>query len=286
MNISFIGAGKVGTSFGLYIKRKNINVVGYFSENIEDSKNASFRTDSQTYQNLNSLVCDSNIILITTNDDNIKTVKDKLLNEVNINLKNKIVVHMSGSYSSDILKELKEYGCHVYSMHPLQSFSDIDTSVDKLQTTVFSIEGKKDKIGILEDLLDRTKNKHFQIDTDNKELYHISACIVSNYLVTLIDLGLDFLKQIGISEQDGLDAIMPLIDGTIDNIKQSGTKNALTGPIARGDIDTIKSHLTSIEINAPDNLLFYKLMALKTLDISSNSDSKVQEMKDILNLNK
>lgn len=284
MNISFIGAGKVGTSFGLYLKKKGIKIIGYQSKNLEDAKSSSLRTDALAYEDLNTLVSDSDIIFITTNDDNIKTVKDNLIKEVNIQLRDKIIVHMSGSYSSKIIKELSQYGCYVYSMHPLQSFSDIDTSVTKLQETVFTIEGQEEKIHIIKNLLDKTGNKYFEIDTNNKELYHVSACIVSNYLVTLIDLGLDFLKQIGINEDDGLDALMPLIDGTIDNIKRFGTKDALTGPIARGDINTIESHLNSIEANAPNNLSLYKLMGLKTLDLSSNSPSKIIEMERLLDL--
>lgn len=284
MNISFIGAGKVGTSFGLYLKKNGIKIIGYKSKNLEDAKNSSLRTDGLAYQDLSTLVSDSDIIFITTNDDNIKVIKDDLIKEVNIQLRDKIVVHMSGSYSSDMIKELNQYGCYVYSMHPLQSFSDIDISVKKLKDTVFTIEGQEEKIHILKNVLDRTGNKYFEIDTNNKELYHVSACIVSNYLVTLIDLGLDFFKQIGINEDDGLDALMPLIDGTVDNIKRFGTKGALTGPIARGDLDTIRSHLSSIEANAPNNLLFYKLMALKTLNISSNSPSKVMQMEKLLNL--
>ena len=286
MNISFIGAGKVGTSFGIYLKEKGINIVGYFSESLKDAKDSSQRTNAQSYESIDALVCDSDIIFITTNDDNIGIIKDKLIKEVNANLRNKLIVHMSGSHSSDILIELKQYGSYIYSMHPLQSFSNINTSVEKLQTTVFTIEGSDEKIHMLEDLLNKINNKYFQIDTNNKELYHVSACVVSNFLVTLIDLGLDFFKQIGIDEEDGLDAIMPLIKGTIDNIEHFGTKDSLTGPIARGDINTLKSHLSSIRINSPENLLFYKLMALKTLDISSNPPLKIKEMTDILSLDK
>lgn len=286
MNISFIGAGKVSTSFGIYLKEKGINIVGYFSESLKDAKDSSLRTNAQSYESIDALVCDSDIVFITTNDDNIGIIKDKLIKEVNANLKNKLIVHMSGGHSSDILIELKQYGSYIYSMHPLQSFSNINTSVENLETTVFTIEGSDEKIHILEDLLNKTNNKYFQIDTNNKELYHVSACVVSNFLVTLIDLGLDFLKQIGIDEENGLDAIMPLIKGTIDNIEHFGTKDSLTGPIARGDINTIKSHLNSIRINSPENLLFYKLMALKTLDISSHPPLEIKEMKNILSLDK
>lgn len=284
MNISFIGAGKVGTSFGIYLKQKGINITGYFSENFKDAQLASDKTKSIAYESLKDLVKDSQVIFITTNDDSIKNIKDKLIDESKNDLNQKIISHVSGSYSSNILSDLKKYNAYVYSTHPLQSFADIDSSVEKLYNTVFTIEGCGENISVLENLLDKTNNKYFKIDTNYKELYHVGACVVSNYLVTLIDLGLSFLEQVGIDKKDGIEAISPLIDGTIENIKTFGTKKALTGPISRGDVKTIKSHLESINTNTPDKLLFYKTMALMTLDISLNSPSQtnIEEIKNIL----
>ncbi len=282
MNIGFIGAGKVGISFGMYLNANGIHVSGYFSENLEDTKLASVKTQSKIYIDLKDLICDSDIIFITTSDDSIELVKDNIIKEASDNLKHKIIAHMSGSYSSDILKELIVYDCYTYSVHPLQSFAEIDSSVDKLSGTMFTIEGSEEKILVLEQLLKKLENKYFKIDTQNKELYHVGACVVSNYLVTLIDLGLSFFKEIGINESDGMDALSPLIDGTLENIKRLGTKNALTGPIARGDVETIESHMRSIKTNTPDKLMFYKLMALKTLDISSNTPENVEKIKNII----
>ena len=283
MNIGFIGAGKVGISFGVYLYRNDIDISGYFSRDLEDTKIAVSKTKSKAYYSLKNLICDSDIIFMTTNDDSIELVKDQIIKEASDSLSGKIIAHMSGSYSSDILEELKSLGCYTYSVHPLQSFADIDSSIDKLSDTVFTIEGCEEKISIIENILEILKNKHFKIDTDNKELYHIGACIVSNYLVTLIDLGLSFFKEIGINESDGISALSPLIDGTIENIKHLGIKDSLTGPIARGDSNTIKSHLESIQTNTPDKLIFYKLMALKTLDISSNTSENVEMLKNIIN---
>lgn len=282
MNIGFIGAGKVGISCGIYLNSNDIYVSGYFSKCLEDTQIATVKTQSNIYIHLKDLICDCDIIFITTNDDSIQIVKDQIIKEASNVLNGKLIAHMSGSYSSDILKELKEYGCYVYSVHPLQSFADIDSSTDKLSNTVFTLEGCMEKIYVLESLLKTLGNQHFKIDTKNKELYHVGACVVSNYLVTLIDIGLNIFKKIGIDETEAIKALSPLIDGTIENIKSFGTKDSLTGPIARGDTQTIKSHLREIETNMPDMLMFYKLMALETLDISLNTPENIKKIKTIL----
>lgn len=283
MNIGFIGAGKVGISFGTYLYKNDINISGYFSKDIRDTKVAISKTQSKLYCNLSDLVYDSDIIFITTNDDSISYVRDEIIKLNRDNLKGKVIAHMSGSYSSDILKELQAFGCYTYSVHPLQSFADIDSSIEKLSNTVFTIEGSKDKINIIENLLDTLKSKYFKIDTNKKELYHIGACVVSNYLVTLMNLGLSFFKEIGIDESEAMSALSPLIDGTIDNIRNLGVKESLTGPIARGDSKTIESHLKSIQTNTPDKLKFYKLMALETLNISSNTSENIKTLEDTIN---
>ncbi|WP_159428979.1 Rossmann-like and DUF2520 domain-containing protein [Tepidibacter formicigenes] len=285
MKICFIGAGKVGTSFGLYLSRKGFDVIGYYSKSFESAKKAAYLTNSIAYKRLSPMIKLSDIIFITTNDDAIKSVVNQLSQE-NILNKGQILVHMSGSHSSSILNSVMNFGCYIYSMHPLQSFADIENSVKKLESTVFTIEGNIEKINVLEWILKKSGNKYFKIDSNFKSIYHAGACVISNYLVTLMDFGFSFFNSIGIDEKSAFEAVYPLIEGTIENIKTLGCKNALTGPISRGDSNTIENHLDSIKVNIPDKLSFYKAMALMTLDLSSKVPSrdkeKIETLKNIL----
>ncbi|SHH02671.1 Rossmann-like and DUF2520 domain-containing protein [Tepidibacter thalassicus] len=281
MKICFIGAGKVGTSFGLYLSQKGFNVVGYLSRSFESAKKAAHLTNSMAYKNLSSLIGKSDIIFITTNDDSIENVVNQL-SQARVLNKGQIVVHMSGSYSSSILSDLEKFGCYVYSMHPLQSFANVENSIKKLENTVFTIEGSIEKMSVLESVLKKTGNEYFKIDSNLKTIYHAGACVISNYLVTLMDFGLSFFSSIGIDENDAFKAVYPLIEGTIENVKNLGCKNALTGPISRGDINTIENHLNSIKVNIPNKLSFYKIMALMTLDLSSKIPSQNKEKIEML----
>ncbi|CAH2214572.1 Rossmann-like and DUF2520 domain-containing protein [Tepidibacter aestuarii] len=281
MKICFIGAGKVGTAFGLYLSRKGFDVIGYYSKNFESAKKASYLTKSTPYESLSDMIKISDIIFITTNDDSIESAVNKLSQE-NILKEGQIIVHMSGSHSSSILNSIEKFGCYIYSMHPLQSFANVEKSVEKLENTVFTIEGSIEKIDVLESILEKTENKYFKIDSNSKNIYHAGACVISNYLVTLMDFGLSFFDSIGIDEKDAFEAVYPLIEGTIENIKNLGCKNALTGPLARGDINTIENHLNSIKVNIPQKLSFYETMALMTLDLSSKVPSRNKEKIEIL----
>jgi hypothetical protein len=119
--------------------------------------------------------------------------------------------------------------------------------VAELPRTFFSLEGQTDRLQLIERLLGRMGNPYFTISAHHKSLYHLSACILSNYLVTLMDAGLSALEHSGIDPRQGFQAMRPLIEGTLANIAEMGTARALTGPIARGDSGTIRTHLESLD---------------------------------------
>lgn len=283
MKIGFIGAGKVGRAFGTYLKKNEFDILGYFSKTLSSCVEAANYINVKAYENISDLVNDVDVIFITTNDDEISKVCEHLVTNKLLK-KEQILIHMSGASSSEILIEAKRMGCFIYSLHPLQSFANIDKAVEDLENTVFSLEGDEEKIEILEKILNKTKNKFFKINSNQKSLYHSTACIVSNYLVTLMDFGLEIFKSIGINKKEGFEALYPLIEGTIKNIEVLGTEKALTGPIARGDINTIKSHLDSLK-NNKEYLKLYSLLGLNTLDLASkeklNDIDKIYEMKNL-----
>ncbi|PAB61120.1 Rossmann-like and DUF2520 domain-containing protein [Anaeromicrobium sediminis] len=285
VKIGFIGAGKVGTAFGMYLKSKGFNIFGYYSKTLESAEKAASLTNSKVSTELNELIKNIDIIFITTTDDKIQQVCNGLV-EKNLLSKGQIIVHMSGAHSSRILEKAKLKACFVYSLHPLQSFAQVEKAVEDLNETVFSIEGDEEKIEIIESILKGTGNKYFKLNSEQKSLYHATACVVSNYLVTLMDYGLSIFESIGIDKMEGYGALFPLIEGTINNIHNLGTEKALTGPIARGDIETIKSHISSFKKINKDSLEIYKLMGLKTVDLAQKGklkdNQKIKDLKKIL----
>lgn len=273
MNISFIGAGKVGTSFGKYLKMNGFNVIGYYSKTYESAIKAATFTETKAFEKLRDLTENSEIIFITTNDDNINSVCDKLVQGKLISEKH-IIIHMSGASSSLILLKAQKLGAHIYSMHPIQSFADVNKAVNDLKNTFFSIEGDEKNIHILENMLKKLRNRYFRLKHEDKSLYHASACILSNYLATLINIGLETFEKFGVEKEDAYKAVYPLINSTINNIGNLGPEKALTGPIARGDIKTIKTHLDSISKISNDLQHFYSYLGLKTIDLAEKNKLK------------
>ncbi len=282
LKIGFIGAGKVGTAFGIYLRQRGIPIEGYYSRSPGPSQQAAGLTLSKAYSDGPALAQAVDLLFITTGDSEIKRVCD-ILAENRAFRAGQTVVHMSGALSSSVLQSAGDQGCHIYSLHPIQSFADIHKAVSELTHTVFSIEGVRGKHTVLEELLKETGNRCFHIKPDDKVLYHAAACIFSNYMTTLLEEGLQYLQHIGINAKEGMAAMLPLIAGTLSNIENLHTDAALTGPIARGDADTVKSHLDAIACKLPDKLPLYLQMAEGTLALASRKKLKDPEKIEALN---
>jgi predicted short-subunit dehydrogenase-like oxidoreductase (DUF2520 family) len=266
MKIGFIGAGKVGTSLGIFFKNNRLSLSGYFSRSKSSSQNAANLTKSRFFSDIPELIKASNLVLITTGDDQISSVVNQIT-QLSCLTEKHTLIHTSGALSTDLFDPIKTTGCGLCSLHPIMSFSDITTAAQNLSSTVFTLEGNEKGLADVKKILEITANPYFIINKEHKVLYHAAACILSNYLVTLMDAGFELLKATGIAEDQITKAFMPLITATLGNIENSGTVNALTGPLVRGDENTIAKHVEAINTQTPEFLTLYQTMGLATIDM-------------------
>lgn len=264
--IGFIGAGHVGTALGIYFHNMNLKVSGYYSKTLKSAKTSSHRTHSKAYKHINDLVDSSEYIIITTPDDAICSVVESLC-EIDIDWNNKVICHTSGALSSTLLDPIFQLGATTLSLHPMLSFADIDYAVKLLRQTPLTLEGKGSLISSFKEMLEKASLTIHEININHKSLYHASACIVSNYLVTLMDIGICSLVQAGFNSEDATKLIAPLANGTLQNVLTKGTKTSLTGPISRGDINTIKTHLETISKEDKELEQIYRLLGKRTIKI-------------------
>ncbi|WP_054743528.1 Rossmann-like and DUF2520 domain-containing protein [Cellulosilyticum ruminicola] len=262
MKIGFIGAGKVGFSLGRYLKEKGIHIAGYYSQSVSSSKDAAAFTNSKAFKKIIDLIEVSDLIFVTTPDDKISSVWQQIRE---FNIEDKIICHCSGSLVSTIFEESKKYKAYVYAVHPLYAISSKEESYKQLGQAYFSLEGDLEKMYVIEALFKKLGNPYQIISAEHKSLYHAAAVTVSNQVIGLLNQGVALMKQCGFEDEMALKALWPLIGGNIENVEHKGLINALTGPVERGDIETIKKHLNVL--NDEDKKL-YSLLSLKTLEVA------------------
>ncbi|MBI9013723.1 MAG: DUF2520 domain-containing protein [Clostridiales bacterium] len=265
MKISFVGAGKVGTAIGKYISRY-YDVTSYYSKTDQSAQEAAAYVGCMWSSDLKQIIELADVVFITTGDNVIKEVADAI-SLIDVSLNSKLFIHMSGALTSDELISLKDKGAKISSLHPLQTFSSIDKAVEDLNDAYFSVEGDESVISLVETL----GNSYFVLSKDQKTKYHLSACIFSNYLVTLMNFGTKILNDIGIESDDGMKAMKPLIDATLSNIYMKGTEKSLTGPIKRGDTTTLNKHMSELE---GLDLEVYQLLGKMTTERLIMDDNK------------
>lgn len=265
MKIAFIGAGKVSTALGLYFKSKGFEIQGYFSRNFESAQQTARQTKSLAYQSIEKLISDSDMIWITTPDDQIESVVRQISTHSISQKNNKLILHASGVHSAAILAPLKEMGYQTACAHPLLAFSNPISAQEKLKEVWFTIEKTDEENRLLIDLLTGCGNKFLFIDSDKKALYHAAACVLSNYLVTLLNASYEIFEKTGIPKNDVQKATAPLLESVIDNLKNKSCKEALTGPIKRNDKNTIRMHMESLNAFMPQMTELYTLLGKETM---------------------
>ena len=255
MKIGFIGAGKVGFSLGKYFKEKGISVSGYYSRNQRSSAEAAKFTQTKSYDTIADVLQNSDTVFVTTSDSAIAEIWDQMKN---LNVKNKNICHCSGSISSTVFFNGEKLGAHIYSIHPLYAINDKFNSWKNLSEAHFTIEGTNTPKENLENPMDqilqifqKTGNKTTIISKDHKALYHCAAATASNLAIAVFKTAVDMLTACGFTEADATVALLPLYSGNCSNM-ETAIKNgqpleaALTGPIERGDVATVKKHIDAL----------------------------------------
>lgn len=278
MRIGFIGAGKVGCSLGKYFVLNNMNVIGYYSKSYKSALEAANFTDTEVYNCLEDLVNNSDTIFITTPDDEILCIWQSIQR---FNIKGKIICHTSGSLSSKIFSNINKSCAFGYSIHPMFPFSNKYTTYKNLKNAYFSIEGCQDYLDNIKVFIESLGNKVILRDSDKTSLYHLANVTVSNLVLSLLNIGCTYLQECGVSYENSIEALFPLIENNIGNIKENGFIGALTGPVERCDIETVKKHIDAIP---EEHILLYKVLSQNLLKLSKqrNNEKNYEFFEDYL----
>lgn len=279
MKIGFIGAGKVGIAIAHVLKIKGFEIATIADVTGEKALNTArqYLGDSVSYTDNNMEVigtCD--IVAITTQDGVIRDVV-KEIHEKAARLNDKLFFHTSGAHPSSILKPLDEKGAILGSLHPLQTFPDIGSAIRVLPSTYIFIEGDERALRILEALGKSIGHAVVPIDGKNKIYYHLCAVFVCNLLCSLLYASEEIMEKIDIP----LEPFFPIINATLQNIEAKGPLLSLTGPIVRGDSETVEGHIDALK-NMKHHKQIYKALSLVALDMVKERKIHNQETLDAL----
>jgi predicted short-subunit dehydrogenase-like oxidoreductase (DUF2520 family) len=272
--LGFIGAGTVGTALALKLNSRDYPVVAVASRSQASAGNLAERVKGCSAVSNNQDVADAaELVLITTPDDAIASVAAQVDWH-----RGQGVVHCCGAESTDILAPARKSGARTGAFHPLQTFASVEKALENIPGSTIAIEAEPPLLQTLKDIAAALGGQWIELKAGDRAVYHVSAVVACNYLVTLEKLATDLWQTFNVPRQQAVRALLPLIRGTIRNIETIGIPDCLTGPIARGDIGTVKKHLDALKKAAPDLLSTYREMGLKTIPVAL-SKGKIDEQR-------
>jgi predicted short-subunit dehydrogenase-like oxidoreductase (DUF2520 family) len=278
--IGFIGAGRMGTALALSLNQAGYTVAGITSRSPASARLLAGKLASAAvYENPRSVAESADLLFITTPDGVIAEVADAL--HVRPGL---MVCHISAATHLEALNALTAQGAITGVFHPLLSAGSRDTTGIPSGIS-FAVEAAEPLRSILCAMAAKLDGRVIELSAADRVLYHASAILASNYLVTLVDRAAALWQGFATREQ-AVTALLPLIRGTIANIETIGTPDCLTGPISRGDSGTVQQHLAALAAAAPDILDIYRLMGQATIPLALNrggiSTIQAAELKELL----
>jgi len=261
--LSFIGAGTLGTALSMACATAEYRVLAIHSHKLEDAARLANALPGAEAVANPSDVTRADIIFLTVPDDSIATVCESVAWPASSS-----VVHCSGALSLEPLQHAQEAGASIGGLHPLQTFAAGVEHSGRLANIAYALEASSNELHeALQELVEALGGRPQWIKGSDKPLYHVSAAMASNYLVALLGDASKLWESFGLSREGGLQSLLPLVRGTIDNLQGIGFPDALTGPIARGDVDTVRIHLDALTASQPDIVPSYAAMGQRTVTL-------------------
>lgn len=279
-----IGVGRLGGALAIALARAEYQIVRLVHRSAgtaaKVSRNIASRVELSRLSDVVRL--DSDIVLVACPDQ----VMEEMVREMRAKTKGgQIVLHTSGSLSSEVLSPLRNTGAAIGSMHPLASISDPIDGASRFEGTYFCVEGDAPAVKVGRQMAKSLGANPFAIDPGSKPLYHASAVMAAGHTVALFDAACEVLSACGVEINMTRKILLPLIRTSIDNLKTQPPDRALTGTYARADASTAEKHLMFLKDQVrSETVEIYIDLALRSVELALRAGGNGQQLAKIQDL--
>lgn len=279
--IAVIGAGKLAHSLTDALIKNDFSIDIIISRNQGSAYELAHKFKIKKFSHtINDIPASTNIFLLTVPDDQIKAAANHL-SKLDLSFKESIFIHFSGAKNISALKSLRNNKSHTASFHIMQTFPS--KRIVKMNGCFATIETESSAAKkFLLELAARLELHIFSLNSNQKANYHLAGVFASNFLISNIFSSELLLNQIK-KRKNALEILDPIIRSTLKNVKSKGTKEALSGPIIRGDLETIKTHLIFLKKfvsfkNRLSNNFLYLSYLIQSLSLTEIVRTKVGKL--------
>lgn len=262
LRVGVVGAGRVGAVLGAALGAAGHQVVAAAGESDASRARIAALLPGVVTLKPTAVARACDLLLLTVPDDMLANVV-VTLSDAGALRPGQHVVHTSGRHGLQVLRPAVEVGARVAALHPAMTFTGTALDLDRLPGTVFGLTADEPERAFVAGLVADLGGRPMWVPEEMRTLYHAGLAHGANHLVTLVTQAMELLAAAGADDPAG--TLRPLLTAALDNVLEHGDA-ALTGPIVRGDVNTVRAHLADIAASAPHTLPSYVALANDTLD--------------------
>ncbi|UMG93892.1 DUF2520 domain-containing protein [Nocardioides sp. TF02-7] len=262
LSVGVIGAGRVGAVLAARLRAAGHTVTAAAGESDASRQRAAALLPGVPLLKPSAVARACDLLLLTVPDDMLPNVVRVLVDSGAVR-EGQYVVHTSGRHGLAVLEPAAAAGARPVALHPAMTFTGTAVDLDRLDGCVFGLTAGPADRGLAQQLVADLGGRPTWVPEEMRTLYHAGLAHGANHLVTLVSEAMGLLAAAGSDDPAG--TLRPLLQAALDNALADGDA-ALTGPIVRGDVQTVAAHLDDIAANQPDTIPSYVAMARATLD--------------------
>jgi predicted short-subunit dehydrogenase-like oxidoreductase (DUF2520 family) len=278
MKIAIIGTGRLGTSLGHALARAGLEIAGLADADLRAARRAKKIIGSgRATTDAVAAARDADIVFIAVPDAALSAVVGRL-EAGGFEGRGKTVFHTSGAEPAARLAPLARRGAATGSFHPAQAFSRPATPSTHFRGVVIALEGGPAAVRTGKALAHKLGGHPLVLAREQKTLYHAACVLASNLFVPLFDLAVETMAAAGVSAPQAKKALLPLVEGTLRNVKHFDAVEALTGPLARLDFGTVERQLRALR-RVPRAREAYRSIGLASLELLKRRGATTSSIK-------
>jgi predicted short-subunit dehydrogenase-like oxidoreductase (DUF2520 family) len=276
---SIVGAGRLGTALAAGLTRK-----GWELAVIADRDPAAAR-EARKIVGRGRASADvrraasrgAGVVFLCVPDDAVEAAA-RTLARSRTHWSDRIVFHTSGLLPAAALEPLRRKGARAASLHPARSFPEKKSGARLFRGILWTVEGDREAVRLGREIVRTLGGRAFVLREEDKPLYHAACSLASNAFVALEAASAALLEAAGISRRSAADVLLPLVQGTLQNVKKLGWEKSLTGPVARGDVRTVRRHLEALASRPLEDEI-YRSLGKQALKLAARGKIPAQRIR-------
>jgi len=266
--INIIGCGRAaGSLAGLWVQAGSVRIGSVLNRSELSSRQAVEKIGAGTpVRNLQEMT-QADFWLIGTNDDQVLTVARAMAGLEHL-MTGPLVFHLAGRFGLEVLEPLNNGPVELAALHPVRSLTGSSLTLDEFAGTACVAEGSDAALEALKPLVTSIGGAWLPVQAIDRGLYHASVSIISNITKAVAWKAQKWQRRAGLPEETARAVTHQLLQSTMTDLFRSGARQSITGPVVRGDTQTIEAHIAAIKAAHPEDVEIYRVLARTVLELA------------------